>query len=65
MIQTSVDQKRVTREAEAEPKADAQFYSNHFDAYTTPYAGFGYPNTQTAYNGYPNTQTAYTWHLTS
>ena len=60
MVQTSVDQIRVTREAEAEPEADAQFYSNHFGAYTTPYAGFGYPNTQTAYTGYPNTQTAYT-----
>merc|ERR1739838_1049345 len=57
MVQTSVDQKRVTREAEAEPKADAQFYSNHFGAYTTPYSG--YPNTQTAYTGYPNTHTTY------
>ena len=57
MVQTSVDQKRVTREAEAEPKADAQFYSNHFGAYTTPYSG--YPNTHTAYTGYPNTHTTY------
>ena len=59
MVQTSVDQKHVTREAEAEPKADAQFYNNYFDAYTTPCAGFGYLNTQTAYNWYHNTQTAY------
>merc|ERR1712203_205137 len=59
MVQTSVDQKRVTREAEAEPEADAQFYNNHFGAYTTPYAGFGYPNSQTAYTGYPNTHTAH------
>ena len=62
MVQTSVDQKRVTREAEAEPEADAQFYSNHLGAYTTPYSGFGYtgyPNTQIAYTGYPNTHTTY------
>ena len=49
MVQTSVDQKHVTREAEAEPQADAQFYNKYFDAYTTPCAGFGYLNTQTAY----------------
>ena len=38
--------------------ADAQFNSNHFSAYITPYAG--YPNTQTAYTGYPNSRIAYT-----
>merc|ERR1712051_642492 len=63
MVQTSVDQKRVTREAKAEPEADAQFYSNHFGAYTTPYSGFGYtgyPYAQKAFKGYSYFSSPYT-----
>merc|ERR1712008_597308 len=60
MVQTPATQKRVTREAEAEPEADAQYYNNYFGTYTTPNAGFGYPNLHTAYTGYPNAHTAYT-----
>ena len=60
MVQTPAIQKRVTREAEAEPEADAQYYNNYFGTYATPYAGSGYPNLHTAYTGYPNAHTAYT-----